>query len=298
MQRLPRHGRVARHDGLGRAGHLEAVLGLLLHLVLDPAAGRIQDELVLIAPLCLGGGELGAGAARFDVAGVDDLLQPVEDVLDRRQRPAVGFEVLQGQPDLVAALLDRRADRHGLVVGGGFLAPAQEVLPLALGFLAQGQHLVVGLGNRPTLLLEQGRGVPEGIDRQDVVELHELAVERAGLGHPGIEGVLDHGALVVLGLDDIGQVRQLVADGVDPDQIGAAVVDDVGRVARDEARLQGLRDVRGRSDLDGRTRLQLLDLLAGELRVRDAVAAVEDDRIDRRVRGHAERIRVGDIAGR
>ena len=58
-----------------------------------------------VAPLGLGGGELGPRAARLDVAGVDDLLQPVEHVLNRRQRPAVGLEILQRQPHLVTALL-------------------------------------------------------------------------------------------------------------------------------------------------------------------------------------------------
>ena len=89
-------------------------------------------------------------------------------------------------------------------------------------------------------------------------------------------------ALVVLGLDDVGQLGQLVANRVDPDQARAAVVDHVRRVARNEARLQGLGDFGGRRHLDRDTGLLRLDLLAGELGVINAVSAVEDDGVNRR----------------
>ena len=63
--------RQLRAGGDGRlrsAGHLEAGLRRVLHLVLDPAAGRVEDRLLVVAPLRLGGGELGAGAAGDEVA--------------------------------------------------------------------------------------------------------------------------------------------------------------------------------------------------------------------------------------
>ena len=256
-------------------------------------------NLLRVAPLGLGGGELGARASRLDVAGVDDLLQPGEDGLDRIERPAVGLEILQRQPDLVAALLDRRSDGHRLVVGRRLLAPAEQELALALGVGAEGQHLVVRLRHRPAVLLEQRRRVPQRVHREHVVQQNELAVERAWLGHAGVQRVLDHRALVVLRLDDSLSSSSWSRIVLMPIRPAPRVVDDVRRVAGNETGLQGLGDLGRRCHLDRRSGLLLLHLLGGELGVVDAVAAVEDDGVNGRVGRHAEGIGVADLsAGR
>src|SRR5699024_10155726 len=76
------------------------------------------------------------------------------------------------------------------------------------------------------------------------------------------------------------------------------VVHQVRRVPADETRLELLRRVlRGRY-LDGGVRVQIGELLTGELDVVGAIAAVEDDGIDADVLGHAERIVLTDVTGR
>src|SRR5699024_5211729 len=105
--RLVRHGGTAADRRLRGAGHLEAVLGGLLHLVLDPGPGRIEDGLLLQAPLRLCLGELGAGTTRDEVAILDAGLQGLEDLLERLLRPAVLLQAAERLADLVAALLDR-----------------------------------------------------------------------------------------------------------------------------------------------------------------------------------------------
>ncbi len=115
-----------------------------------------------------------------------------------------------------------------------------------------------------------------------------LPLERAGREHAAVQRVTDRDALEVGGVDDVGEVLELVEDRVEADRLGTGVVDEVGRVAADEARLQLGRDLRRRGDLDGRALVGLGEDVGGELDVVDAVAAVEDHGIDGGVLGHAE----------
>ena len=77
-------------------------------------------------------------------------------------------------------------------------------------------------------------------------------------------------------------VLELVDDRAEADRVGARVVDEVGRVAADEARLQLLRDLCGGRDLDRAAGVVLLHDLGREVDVVDAVAAVEDHGVDGR----------------
>src|SRR5699024_4454645 len=123
---------------------------------------------------------------------------------------------------------------------------------------------------------------------EHVVDRRQLAVV-----HPGVQDVVadqcvpDDGALQVRRVDDVGEVLDLVHDGVEAHRLGAGVVDQVRGVAGDEPRLHGRRDLRLR--LHGRlAAVQVGEDVGGELDVVHAVAAVEDHRLDRRVRFYPE----------
>ena len=207
-----------------------------------------------------------------------------------------GVQVLQREPDLVAALLDRRPDRQGLVVRRRLLAPQEQVLVLRLGLGAQGHRLVPRLRRGPAVLLEQARGVPDRVDREHVVERGQLAVVRARLLDATEQGVPDLRALEVVRVEDVLEVLELVEDRAEPDRVRTGVVDQVGRVAADEARLQLLGDLGRRRDLHRRPGVVLLHQRGGERDVVGAVATVEDHRVDRRLVRHAERVARADLA--
>ncbi len=52
-------------DGAPAYGHAEAFLGGRLHFVLDPRPRRVEQERLVIRPLRLSSGELGASATGF-----------------------------------------------------------------------------------------------------------------------------------------------------------------------------------------------------------------------------------------
>ena len=133
-------------------------------------------------------------------------------------------------------------------------------------------------GGGPAVVLEQRCGVPHAVDRHHVVQRDELAVEGARELHARVERVRDLGALVVVRLEHVVERLALLRDDVETNLVRPRVVDQVGRGAADEARLQLLGDLRRRRDLDGEAReaLLLLDLVGGVLDVVVAVAAVED----------------------
>ena len=214
----------------------------------------------------------------------------LEDALHRGLRPAVRRQVLEGEAYLVAALLDRRADRQGLVVRRRLLAPQEQVLAGLLGLGAERDGVVPGLGRRPAVLLEQARGVPHGVHGQHVVERRQLAVEGAGCLHATEEGVADRGALEVGGVEDVTEVLELVEDRAEADRVLTGVVDQVRRVTADEARLELLGDLGGRRHLHRRAGEAVLHDRGRERHVVGAVAAVEDDRVGGGVLDHAERV--------
>ena len=82
------------------------------------------------------------------------------------------------------------------------------------------------------------------------------------------------------------------------DQTGATVVDNVRRIAGNEAGLQGLGDLGGGCHLHRHTGLLQPHLLGGELGVVDAISAVEDDGVNRRARLHSEGIGVAHLIRR
>src|SRR5207248_1708992 len=96
-----------------------------------------------------------------------------------------------------------------------------------------------------------------------------------------------------VGLEDVVERLELLLDRAEPDGVRTRVVDQVGRVAADEARLQLLGDLRRRRHLyrDAREVLLLLDLVGSELDVVVAVAAIEDHGLH--ARGLREPERVG-----
>ena len=164
---------------------------------------------------------------------------------------------------------------------------------MALALAPRASGLVPGLRWGPAVLLEQRGGVPDAVDRHHVVHRDELAVEGARFLHVRVERVRDLGALVVVGVEDVVERLELLLDGVEPDGVLTRVVDQVGRGAADEARLQLLGDLRRRRhlDRDARKVLLLLDLVGGELDVVVAVAAVENHGLH--ARGLREPERVG-----
>jgi hypothetical protein len=148
-----------------------------------------------------------------------------------------------------------------------------------------------GLRRGPAVLLEERLRVPDAVHGHHVVERDELVLERAGGLDAGVDDVGDLLAFVGVGLEEVVELLQLVEDAQEADLVLTGVVDEVRRVAADEARLKLGGDVDDRLDLD----LEALDLaaehLVGVVDVVGAVAAVEDGRLDRGVRGDTERIR-------
>jgi hypothetical protein len=205
-------------------------------------------------------------------------------------RPAALLQVLQRQAHVVTALDDGRVDDEGLVVRRRLLAPDEEVLALGLRGLAESLQVLPGLRDGEAVVLEDLVGVPDAVDRHHVVQGDELAVEGTGILDAAVERVADLGALEVVRVQDVVERLELVQDRVPADLVGARVVDQVRRVAADEARLQLLRDLGGGGDLDRGPGLALLHDLRRALDVVHAVAAVEDHRVDLGVRGHAERV--------
>ncbi len=220
------------------SGHLEVRLRGLLHLVLDPAAGRVEQRLLVVAPDRLRLLELGAGAAGDEHLLPDHGLHDLDDALDRRVRPAALLQVLQAEPDLVAALLDRRVDQERAVVGRRLLAVDEEVLALLLRLLAEVERLVPGLRRGPAVLLEERLRVPDAVHGHHVVERDELVPERAGGLDAGVDDVGDLLALVGVGLEEVVEFLQLVEDAEEADLVLTGVVDEVRRVAADEAGLE------------------------------------------------------------
>src|SRR5690606_16229905 len=247
--------------------------------------------LLVVAPERLRLLELGAGAAGDEHLLPDHGLHDLDDALDGRVRPAALLQVLQSEPDLVAALLDRRVDQERAVVGRRLLAVDEEVLALLLRLLAEVERLVPGLRRGPAVLLEERLRVPDAVHGHHVVERDELVPERAGGLDAGVDDVGDLLALVGVGLEEVVEFLQLVEDAQEADLVLTGVVDEVRRVAADETGLELGGDVDDRVDLD----LEALDLaaehLVGVVDVVGAVAAVEDGRLDRGVRSDAERVR-------
>ena len=179
---------------------------------------------------------------------------------------------------------------HRLVVGRRLPAPAEQVLVQLFGRRPELERLGPVRRRRPSVLLEQAPRVPHPVHREGVVDRRELAAEGPGREHAAVQRVADRDTLQVGGVDDVGEVLELVEDRVEPDRLGTGVVDEVGRIAADEARLQLGRDLRRRGDLGRRALVGLGEDVGGELDVVDAVAAVEDHGVDGGVLGHAERI--------
>lgn len=249
-ERLVGDLRLGRERHRRNTGHLEVGLGGVLHLVLDPATGRVEQRLLVVAPDRLRLLELGAGAAGDEHLLLDHGLHDLDDALDRRVRPAALLQVPQRDPDLVAALLDRRVDQERPVVGRRFLAVDEEVLALLLRRRAEVERLVPRLRRGPAVRLEQRLGVPDAVHRHHVVERDELVLERAGVLDAGVDDVGDLLALVGVGLEDVVELLELVENAQEADLVLTGVVDEVRRVATDEAGLELRADVDDRLDVD------------------------------------------------
>ena len=165
-------------------------------------------------------------------------------------------------------------------------------IPAPLISSAQGEEVVPGLGRLPALLVEQRLVVPEAVDLKGVVQDQDLAAVVAGLDRHRVQGVPDLAAVDRLGVEQRGQVGQLAGVGERGQRqlLGARVVDHVRGVAAVEAGLQLLADVGDAGVLDlGAAELLLVQLLV-ELGVVVAVAALEDDDVQRGVGLHPERV--------
>ena len=163
-----------------------------------------------------------------------------------------------------------------------------------LDLLAERDVLVPGPGVLPATVGEELRGVPDAVRGVGVVEHQERPVVRADLDHAGQQRLAHRlaGDVEAGGVEQLAEVgqRPLGDQPVEVDLAGAGVVDDIRRGAVDEARLQGLADLLRRGVLDLRLgiggavhRLVRLGVLVAE-------AAVEDDDLQRRVLGDAERV--------
>src|SRR5690606_25112988 len=209
-------------------------------------------------------------------AALDDLVERVEDSLERRMRPEARGEVLDAETNLVATFLDRRGDGGRAVVGGGFLAPTEEIEVLFLGLLAE----LDGLGPSgrwgPAIVLEQLRRVPDGIDGHHVVESDEPAIVGTRSLDTANQRVADLDAVETDGIEYAVHVLELIGNGGKADEVAAGVVDQVRRIAADEARLQLGGDLRRRRDIDGYAGVVLAHQLGSKLDIVDAVASVED----------------------
>ena len=157
----------------------EALGGLLLHLVLDPRARRVDDRVLVETPLRLRLGELRPAATRLHVAGVDDRLQPGERRLHRPacdQQPSARFSNARRTSSPPSLIADSMA--HRLVVGRRLLAPAEQVLVLLRRRRPELERLGPRRRRRPAVLLEQASRVPHPVHREGVVDRRELAARR------------------------------------------------------------------------------------------------------------------------
>ena len=162
-------------------------------------------------------------------------------------RPAALFQVPSARRTSSPPSLIADSMAHRLVVGRRLPAPAEQVLVLLFGRRPELERLGPVRRRCPSVLLEQAPRVPHPVHREGVVDRGELAAEGPGREHAAVQRVADRDTLQVGGVDDVGEVLELVEDRVEPDRLGTGVVDEVGRIAADEARLQLGRDLRRRA---------------------------------------------------
>ncbi|MGX1117096.1 hypothetical protein RKD37_002459 [Streptomyces ambofaciens] len=208
--------------------------------------------------------------------------QALEDRLDRRVLPGVRLQVVDGVQHLdTADLGDHRGHREGDVVRVlAGVGPAGHAL--LLGLLADREHLVPGLGVLRVQGVQGLLRVPVAVHRVGVVQDPDrVAVELAHLHDAGAQRVADLLVRVVVGrrVQQRGEVGELLLAHQDAHVhlLGAGVVDEVGRVAAVEARLQGGLDLLGGGELHLGLGEGLLVQLHGVLGVLLAEAAVEED---------------------
>ncbi len=159
-------------------------------------------------------------------------------------RPAILVQVLQGEAHFVAALFDGGTNGHFHVVRGCFLAEREQVLVLLQGRRPEFHRFFPCCRWSPAVFLKKSRRVPQAVNGQNVVQCLQFTVESAGFQHPVIQGVPDHFAVRVDGVDHCGEVLQLVEDGIQTNCLRARVVNNVRWVAADKPRLELLGDGR------------------------------------------------------
>ncbi|SDC95109.1 hypothetical protein SAMN05216270_10174 [Glycomyces harbinensis] len=282
-------------------GHVEAFGGDGLLLAFEPGAARDERGLA-VGPGVLGLGVREPFGAFEDEAAGDEAADGVGGGDHAVLAPGAGFEVVDGVDEFESSGLGGEGLERVHHVLGELALPGPGGDAGALDLPAQGDHVVPGRGVGPAVPVEEAPGVPDAPDHIGVVEEPDGPVEGPVLDHAGQERVPQrHGRVLDAGgVEEFGEVEDLVGGGErgDVEPPGAGVVHDVGRLAGHEAGLEDLADLLEAFVGDRGVRVALLVERDGVPRVLLAVAAVEHDDFQVGVGGDAERVLVGDGAGR